>query len=86
MPAAVDQCPAGHDTRTRADRDSQGHCRKCKADRDKRIRAGNSAALTVVRAFEAAGVQFQADGIPVDPAEVARQLGELWASGALDPS
>jgi hypothetical protein len=38
----------------------------------------------VVRAFEAAGVKFQNNGVPVEPAEVARRLAELYASGAFD--
>ncbi|WP_139807753.1 hypothetical protein, partial [Mycobacterium avium] len=64
-------------------RDSQGHCRKCKADRERRRRVGKEAALMVVRAFEAAGVQFQNDGVPVEPAEVAKALAELYAAGQL---
>ncbi|MGU3586052.1 hypothetical protein ACLBYD_23155 [Rhodococcus sp. C26F] len=84
MPAATNQCPRGHDTRTRADRDTQGHCRRCKADDEKRRRIAKSAAWTVVRAFENAGVQFQHDGVPVDPAEVAQQLAEAYAAGAFD--
>lgn len=84
MPAATDRCPRGHATRTRADRDTQGHCRKCKADDERRRRVGNSAALMVVRALEGAGAQFQVDGVPAEPAEVVRQLAELYAAGAFD--
>ncbi|KLI04071.1 MULTISPECIES: hypothetical protein [Mycolicibacterium] len=79
MPA--NQCPQGHEIRSAADRDGQGYCKRCKADNDKRRRVGKEAALMVVRAFEAAGVRFENDGIPVEPAEAARQLGELWADG-----
>ncbi len=86
MPAATDECPQSHDTRTAAARDGQGHCRKCMADREQKRRAGNSAALIVVRVLEKAGAVFQNDGIPVEPAEVARQLAEAYAAGAFDPS
>ncbi|UEA58378.1 hypothetical protein LK459_17600 [Gordonia otitidis] len=40
--------------------------------------------MIVVRALERAGVQFQNGGVPVDPAEVARQLAEGYAAGAFD--
>ena len=83
MPAAVDQCPQGHDTRTADRRDSQGHCRKCKAAKARRKRVGDSAALMVVRAFEKAGVRFENDGVPVAPAEVAQALSDLYVAGAL---
>ncbi|WP_163736370.1 hypothetical protein [Mycolicibacterium madagascariense] len=40
--------------------------------------------LTMVRAFEDAGVQFvDDDGQPVAAAEVVRQLAALYAAGAL---
>jgi hypothetical protein len=85
MPAvAVQACPSGHTIRSSADRDTQGHCRQCMRDNSKRIRVGKEAALMVVRAFEAAGVKFQADGKPAEPAEVARLLGEAWAAGLFD--
>ncbi|CAN5578834.1 hypothetical protein BH09ACT8_BH09ACT8_27130 [soil metagenome] len=82
MPA-TDQCPQGHDINTAADRDGQGYCKQCRSDRARRRRAGDSAALMVVRALEAAGAQFQSDGVPVAPADVARKLSELWLAGAL---
>lgn len=82
MPA--NQCPQGHEIRTAADRDGNGYCRKCRADNEKRRRAGKEAALLVVKAFEAAGCRLVIDGQPVDPADAARQLGELWAAGAFD--
>lgn len=84
MPAAVDQCPQGHDTRTADARDSQGHCRKCKADKARRRRVADSAALTVVRVLERAGARFQNDGVPAEPAEVARQLADAYAAGLFD--
>ncbi|MGY3553389.1 hypothetical protein [Williamsia sp. R60] len=84
MPTVTDRCPRGHDTSTRADRDTQGHCRKCKAYDERRRRAGNSAALMVVRALESAGAVFQIDGVPVEPAEVARKLADAYAAGVFD--
>uniref|UniRef100_A0AB39U2G8 TetR family transcriptional regulator n=1 Tax=Mycolicibacterium phage Alyssa1 TaxID=3240801 RepID=A0AB39U2G8_9CAUD len=84
MPAAVDQCPQGHDTRTTSARDTQGHCRKCKADTARRRRVADSAALIVVRALEKAGAVFQSDGVPADPADVVRQLADAYAAGLFD--
>ena len=83
MPAT--ECPQGHAIRSAADRDGQGYCRKCRADNARKRRVGESAALMVVRALEAAGATFQNDGMPVEPAEVARQLAEAYAAGAFDP-
>lgn len=85
MPA-VDTCPSGHEIRTAADRDGQGYCRKCRAEYQRRRNVGNSAALIVVRALEAAGAKFQNDGVPADPAAVARQLAEAYAAGVFDHS
>lgn len=82
MPA--DQCPQGHEIRSSADRDGGGYCRRCRADNERKRRVANSAAMIVVRALERAGVQFQNGGVPVDPAEVARQLAEGYAAGAFD--
>jgi hypothetical protein len=82
MPA--NQCPQGHEIRSSADRDCQGYCKRCRADNARRRRAGREAALMVVKAFESAGVRFQNDGKPAEPADVARLLGEAWASGLLD--
>jgi hypothetical protein len=42
------------------------------------LRQKNSAALAVVRAFEAAGVQFQNNGEPLPAELVARQLVEKY--------
>lgn len=84
MPA--DQCPQGHEIKTSADRDGGGYCRRCRAENEKKRRVGKSAALMVVRAFEAAGVQFQNDGVPVEPAEVARVLADLYAAGYFEPN
>lgn len=81
MPA--EQCPSGHTINSAADRDNQGYCRECKTDRERRRRAGNSAALMVVRVFEKAGVRFAVDGDPADPTEVAKALSDLYVSGAL---
>lgn len=81
MPAT--QCPQGHEIRTAADRDGQGYCRRCRADNERRRRVSKSAALMVVRTFEAAGVRFESDGVPVAPADVARQLAALDEAGAL---
>lgn len=84
MPAAVDQCPQGHDTSTAADRDGQGHCRKCKATKARQKRVSDAMRLSMVRAFEDAGVRFEDDdGNPVAPGEVVQQLAELHAAGAL---
>lgn len=79
MPAAVDQCPQGHDTSTAAARDSQGHCRRCRRER----RAADSAALMVVRALEKAGARFQDNGVPIAPAQFARELSEAYQAGNL---
>ncbi|KXX62298.1 hypothetical protein [Rhodococcus sp. LB1] len=78
------QCPQGHEIRSITDRDNGGYCRRCRSEREKRRRIGKSAAWTVVRAFESAGVHFQHDGVPVEPAEVVRQLAEAYAAGAFD--
>ena len=80
----VNQCPQGHEIRSSADRDGGGFCRRCRSENEKRRRIGKSAAWTVVRAFESAGVQFQHDGVPVEPAEVVRQLSDAYAAGAFD--
>lgn len=80
----VTHCPQGHEIRSAADRGSQSYCKRCRADYDKRRRAGKEAALLVVKAFEAAGCRLVIDGQPVNPADAARQLGELWAQGAFD--
>ncbi|AFR50024.1 hypothetical protein KTR9_3389 [Gordonia sp. KTR9] len=82
MPA--NKCPQGHEIRSSTDRDGGGFCRRCRADNEKRRRVGKSAALTVVRVFERAGVQFQNNGVPVEPAEVARVLAELYAAGVFE--
>lgn len=85
MPAKLGtRCPQGHEIRTAADRDGQGHCRKCMADRARRRRVADSAALTVVRVLEKAGAVFQSDGKPAEPAEVARQLAEAYEAGVFD--
>ncbi|CAN5548869.1 hypothetical protein BH11ACT6_BH11ACT6_29770 [soil metagenome] len=81
MPA--NQCPQGHEIRSASDRDGQGYCKRCRYERKQRRQVADSAALMVVRAFEAAGVEFQADGVPVAPAVVARQLAALYTAGAL---
>lgn len=79
MPAAVNECPQGHDTQTAADRDSQGHCRKCKAERERQRRVSNAMRLALVQAFEEAGVRFETDdGRAVAPVEVVRQLAEIY--------
>ena len=81
MPA--EQCPQGHEIRSSADRDGQGYCRRCRVENARKRRAGESAALMVVRVFEEAGVRFVVDGDPADPAEVAKALSDLYVSGAL---
>ncbi|MFI2841705.1 hypothetical protein [Mycolicibacterium sp. PDY-3] len=79
MPAAVDQCPQGHDTQTASDRDAQGHCRKCKAERERRRRVSTAMKLTLIKAFEDVGVRFEDDdGRPVAPTDVVRQLVEIY--------
>jgi hypothetical protein len=82
MPAT--ECPQGHEIRSAADRDGQGHCRACMADRSRQRRVSDSMKLTIARAFEGAGVRFEDDdGLPVTPTEVARQLAALYEAGAL---
>lgn len=71
-------CPRGHQIRSTADRTASGYCRQCKRDDDRLQRLKKRAALDVVRAFEAAGVQFQNDGVPVDAEAVARQLVAVY--------
>lgn len=84
MPAAVDQCPRGHDTRLAAHRDSQGHCRKCKAENSRRKRASDGMKLATVRAFEQSGIEFiDDDGQAVAPADVVRQLIDLYENSRL---
>ena len=84
MPAAVDQCPSGHDTRTAAARDSQGHCRLCKAEKARRKRVSDSMKLAMAKAFEDVGIRFEDDdGAPVAPAEVVRQIVALYEADAL---
>lgn len=78
MPATVTQCPAGHEIRSTADRTTNGYCRACKREDDRLIRLKNRAALEVVRIFEAAGVRFQDDGLPLPAEDVARQLVALY--------
>lgn len=85
MPAAVDECPQGHDTRSNTARDSQGHCRLCMAERKRHKRVSDSMRLTLVKAFEAAGVQVEdGDGKPVAAAEVVRQLVATYEAGAFN--
>lgn len=79
MPAAVDQCPQGHDTSTSTARDGQGHCRRCMAYRAKRKRVSDSMKLAMVRAFETAGVKFvDDDDQPVELVDVVRQLAATF--------
>lgn len=73
-------CPKGHSTLTPESRDSQGYCRQCRRDR----RTAQRAALDVVAVFTDAGVRFENDGVPVEPAEVVRQLVRLYDSGKYD--
>lgn len=82
MSVVTDYCPQRHEIRTAVDRDAQGYCRRCKADGERRRRVGQSMKLAMVSAFEAAGVRFEDDsGNPVAPAEVVRQLAEIYAAG-----
>lgn len=83
MPATITQCPQGHDIRSAADRDTQGHCRECGRERTRRKRVSDSMRLAMVRAFEEAGVRFEDDyGQPVAPADVVAQLAQLYETGA----
>lgn len=83
MPA--NECPQGHQIRSAADRDGQGHCRECERGRQRRRRVSNAMKLAIARAFEEAGVRFEGDdGEPVTPAEVVRQLTFLYETGALE--
>lgn len=75
MPAAVDQCPRGHDTRTAASRDTQGHCKACLRDR----RVSNRMKLAVANALEGVGIRFIDDeGLPVEAIDVARQIASKF--------
>lgn len=75
---SVDQCPVGHPTLRSADRRSNGGCAECHRQANRLLRLRNRAALDVVQAFEAAGVQFQQDGTPMPAEQVAAQLAEKF--------
>lgn len=75
----VETCPHGHVIRSQADR-INGYCRRCKADYDRAYYLKRKAAADVVQCFEAAGVKFAADGKPVAPADVVKQLIEKYGS------
>jgi hypothetical protein len=75
---SVERCPQGHEVRSQADRNGAGTCRECHREANRVLRQKNSAALAVVRAFEAAGVQFQNNGEPLPAELVARQLVEKY--------
>jgi hypothetical protein len=84
MPAVTTMCPQGHEIRSAADRDGQGHCRACERDRQRRRRVGNAMKLAIAQAFEDVGVRFEDDdGAPVAPTEVVRQIVSLYEAGAL---
>lgn len=84
MPAAVTQCPHGHDIRSSADRNTQGFCRQCGRERDRQRRVSNGMKLAIVKAFEDVGVEFvDDDGQPVAPAEAVRQMVAVIEAGAL---
>jgi hypothetical protein len=74
----ITACPAGHHIRSSADRTNQSHCRQCKRETDRLNRLKQRAALDVVKVFEAAGVRFQNDGVPVAAEDVARQLVAIY--------
>lgn len=76
----ITECPRGHPIRCQADRTTQGYCRQCKREDDRLNRLKNRAALDVVHAFEAAGVQFQNNGTPLPAEEVARQLVAVYGN------
>ena len=78
MPATITRCPQGHEIRSNADRTVSGYCRECKRADDRLDRLKQRAALDVVKIFEAAGVRFQDNGVPIDAAEVARQFVVLY--------
>lgn len=78
MPATITQCPHGHEIRSSADRTTQGYCRQCKREDDRDRRLVNKAALAAVAVFEAAGVRFQDNGVPVDASVIARQLVAVY--------
>ena len=73
-----DYCINGHPTPLSTDRRSAGGCAECHREANRQLRLKNRAALDVVKAFEAAGVQFQNNGDPIDATEVARQLVEKF--------
>lgn len=77
-------CPRGHEIRTASDRDTQGFCRECKRERERSRRTAERAVLDVVRVFVSAGVEFETDGIPVQPALIVRQLMDKYDAGAFD--
>ncbi|MDI9940873.1 hypothetical protein QM806_36550 [Rhodococcus sp. IEGM 1351] len=71
-------CPQNHQIRSSADRDRQGYCRECRREGDRARRLQRQAAHEVVKVFEAAGVKFQNDGIPLNASEVAEALIRIY--------
>ena len=74
----ADYCLNNHPTPTSAHRTTSGGCIQCHRERNKQLRLKHRAALDVVQVFEAAGVCFQRDGVPVAAEEVARQMVERF--------
>jgi hypothetical protein len=75
----ADYCINNHLITTSTDRrPGNGGCAECHREANRILRQKNSAALAVVRAFEAAGVQFQNNGEPLPAELVARQLVEMY--------
>jgi hypothetical protein len=74
----VEHCVNNHPTPTSAHRDGSGTCLECKREANRVLRLKNRAALDVVKVFEAAGVQFQNNGVPVPAEQVAQQLVQRY--------
>lgn len=73
-----DYCINGHPTPLSTDRRSAGGCSECHREANRILRLKNRAALDVVKAFEAAGVNFQLEGKPLPAELVAKQLVEKF--------
>ena len=66
----VEECPSGHPTPTSAYRTANGTCRECQ----RQLRIRKRAAWIFVKGLESSGLRFENNGVPMTPAEFARQL------------
>jgi hypothetical protein len=74
----VEQCQNGHPTPTSAYRTANGTCRECQRDAKEALRIRQRAAWVFVKGLEASGLRFENNGVPMTPAEFARQLVDTW--------